>query len=79
VRPQGSVRVVPQARSDGVLLEGGRRDDEALHLRGTFVYLGYSRVAVVALSRHLANVTHAAKHLRTKPHRCGAHDLLGIC
>ena len=49
-----------------MLLERGCGDDEALHLGGALVYLGYSRVAVVALGRHVANVTHAAEHLSTK-------------
>ena len=48
-----------------MLLERGSRDDETLHLGGALVYLGYSRVAVVALGRHLAHVAHAAEHLRS--------------
>ena len=45
------------------LLEELARDDEALDLGGALVDLGDSRVAVVALGRHLGHVPHATKHL----------------
>merc|ERR1740139_75082 len=49
--------------SNRMLLEDVGGDDEALHLGGPLVYLGYSRIAIVALGWHVAHVTHATQHL----------------
>mmetsp|Transcript_14879 Transcript_14879/g.50071 ORF Transcript_14879/g.50071 Transcript_14879/m.50071 type:complete len:283 (+) Transcript_14879:167-1015(+) len=61
------------------LLEELARDDEALDLGGALVDLGDSRVAVVALGRHLGHVPHATKHLdarvRVRSRRLGSGQL----